>query len=1284
MTAAIGTLGIIVINTVFPPNLPKPRGQNQVERLYSLQGGSNRARPYEPLLMVLGTHRVFPDLAAREYSEYDQNGDHILNQLFDCGIGDLTLGPMSLGTTPLNDYVTVETQSQVDRITLIKGNVDTFAGGDLGYQTGETNVVNRNTQDGVTRICFDLSVIHIRHRSSGRLEGRDTFIRLQYRPVGTANWTTHEINVRTPNGSEGKNATRRSYCYEVPDGTYETRAETFNVYPADADLNKITVNVKLDSIRGQEEIEADFTGRNPIAVRAKADGQLYGRMENLNLVVTNRLFGTPSSNPADILFWWFRGYRVNGVLRAGFGLDEEEINIPQIDAFRRHCTLHDLECNIVIEDARDENEIAMLIARCGWGRIDTSTGQYGVIFEDAGTPVTALVTPDNIIAGSLSATWENQELADEIVAEFIDRDSDYQRNQIRRYVPNTGTRGEFPVEIFFEGITDGEQAAKEVNRMAAAQFYHTKTYTWEMDESGLTSIAVGDVVGMANGLNGPGRRGGRLLEISEDRRTIKTLRKDVLTVGTIWIWALNDEILTTTYTVNEDGTLRLADPIPEPYENVPDEPLAYQYMSFDPEDAYTKVRIVAMEQGGPGQYKFIARDELQAYYDARVSDLSHELIPAADLIPRLSPLSGFFVQESTIGVRVITWREPAFPDIRGYQIRYGPGNTSFENMTNLHEGLLSGSPYESVDKPDEGTWRFGIVVVYDDGMRSRPAYVTAVLGSIIEGLSGVDGFGPEYIFCVHPNAVIPENQLPSNDWGFDDPRAANGLQYYDGKNTGLPDPDIVNQYLSRFSRYVPGRPPVGTPVEDEWSDPVTFKGYAVDGEPGEPGAPGDPASRGPSLYSYQVTSSDQAILESVGSLLPASFTNIANGLTVGGNVAGDFIRFYRGNFVQWWTWDASTDRWVRAVDLVAAARIQTIDLTAINIIGGQAWIDTLTVNNINANLRNWDPLWGGSVIVANSGSTVRQATVSWGNDIPPTTDYDLIGVAIEYTTRGATTEDVALFNPNRNTLQHFGLFGFASSPNDFIRVPVGGMEARSISFNNGNSDRAPVTVKGVFGIRNPRGGGSSTGGTTPPPPTTNLSAPNFPSSGISSRSWTEDSAISTVTVPAATGNPAPTYSASGLPSGVSFSSSTRRITGTPSNSGSGTIIVTARNSEGTDTYRVPYTIAGDSQPPTSGLPSLDVSWPIGSDNNAVSASIGINPIGRNFRVEFQISQSSSFASPSFTSSDSSASASIGNIWVYSVRFSNLAKGSGTWYVRARIIEGSSTGNWTAGGSKNFN
>ena len=67
-------------------------------------------------------------------------------------------------------------------------------------------------------------------------------------------------------------------------------------------------------------------------------------------------------------------------------------------------------------------------------------------------------------------------------------------------------------------------------------------------------------------------------------------------------------------------------------------------------------------------------------------------------------------------------------------------------------------------------------------------------------------------------------------------------------------------------------------------------------------------------------------------------------------------------------------------------------------------------------------------------------------------------------------------------------------------------------------------------------------------------APVFSDDTGNAQSWTQNTAIASITVPAASGNPTPIYAVVGsLPSGIGFNTNTRVISGTPTGIGSGTI-----------------------------------------------------------------------------------------------------------------------------------
>ena len=106
--------------------------------------------------------------------------------------------------------------------------------------------------------------------------------------------------------------------------------------------------------------------------------------------------------------------------------------------------------------------------------------------------------------------------------------------------------------------------------------------------------------------------------------------------------------------------------------------------------------------------------------------------------------------------------------------------------------------------------------------------------------------------------------------------------------------------------------------------------------------------------------------------------------------------------------------------------------------------------------------------------------------------------------------------------------------------------------------------------------------TTSPPP---LSAPQFSDDTGNDQSWTENTAITSITVPTASGNPTPTYAVVGsLPTGISFSTSSRVISGTPTEVGSGTITIRATNSQDSDDWTVAYAVVEDTSTPNP--PSL--------------------------------------------------------------------------------------------------
>ena len=94
-----------------------------------------------------------------------------------------------------------------------------------------------------------------------------------------------------------------------------------------------------------------------------------------------------------------------------------------------------------------------------------------------------------------------------------------------------------------------------------------------------------------------------------------------------------------------------------------------------------------------------------------------------------------------------------------------------------------------------------------------------------------------------------------------------------------------------------------------------------------------------------------------------------------------------------------------------------------------------------------------------------------------------------------------------------------------------------------------------------------------------LVAPTFTDNTGNAQTWTQNVAIASVAVPSASGTPTPTYAAIGtLPTGITFNTTTRILSGTPTVISSGTIRIRATNSEGSDDWTVAYNTSAASIP----------------------------------------------------------------------------------------------------------
>jgi sulfur carrier protein ThiS len=166
------------------PDISDSQGDN-ASPTYSISGSRNRARRGEVLPLVLGEHKIVPDLGAKPYTEYAGN-EQYLYQVFNFGLGAPRLGVFHIGNTPIEVYnnVEIEIAGPNAELTLFPTNVDTTDGGDL---TPDAGWITRTTSQNTTEIGVDIAGRLYKAGRNGT-EPLSVEIEGQYREVGTSTW----------------------------------------------------------------------------------------------------------------------------------------------------------------------------------------------------------------------------------------------------------------------------------------------------------------------------------------------------------------------------------------------------------------------------------------------------------------------------------------------------------------------------------------------------------------------------------------------------------------------------------------------------------------------------------------------------------------------------------------------------------------------------------------------------------------------------------------------------------------------------------------------------------------------------------------------------------------------------------------------------------------------------------------------------------------------------------------------------------------------------------------
>ena len=500
-------LGGLIVASLFAPAVPQQSTrQDEQQRSYSISAARNATRTWQPFMLVLGEHRVQPDNAATPITEYIGD-EQFLTQAFHYGVGKLEISDRRIGIVSVANYddVTIEQSDATSGgLQNYLSDVVSLQGAELEYNQR----VMRTLPEASTELALDFTGSLYNLDKKG-IKGASVSIAVDVSPTGIAQWKRlATINISNANTKPIRQTSR--YVLDNNVEQYDVAVTKLTEDKDSAGSFGETNTIELTQVKAYQPDNASYIGQVRDAVRIRATGQLSGQLNTYNALCRQIIpyydsdadswVEQPSAwdarmqNPAALFRAYAKGfYASNNVRVAGIGLPGTLLG--DFDDWAEFCEDNELTCNYVIIDS-SHNEVLDVITRCGRALWDWHAGKLSVVYDQKHKAPVMLVSPANIIKDSHTIEWlGSHDLAEQIIGRWIDPDNEWQHSTIR--VPNTATGAigrQANVELI--GVTNLEQATKEVNRQWASNRLLRRRQTWQMGMEAML-LRRGDVVYMS-------------------------------------------------------------------------------------------------------------------------------------------------------------------------------------------------------------------------------------------------------------------------------------------------------------------------------------------------------------------------------------------------------------------------------------------------------------------------------------------------------------------------------------------------------------------------------------------------------------------------------------------------------------------------------------------------------------------------------------------------------------------------------------------------------------------
>lgn len=499
--AGVGMLGNALINAIVPPPKP-PKAQQQAQLAapsptYSLSAQGNQARLGQPIPVIYGRMKVFPDFAAQPYAEYENN-EQYLYQLFCVGQGNYLIDSNDIfvedsSITAFGSDFSVEIVQPNTISTLFPKqiyNVSEVSGQELlPPLIGPFGVNPPGTM--VDKLAFDIvlpkGLGYV--NDEGGYDVRTLSFKMYAQRIsdeganigGLVLLGTEPLSGRTPT------AMRRTYKYNVTPGRYRVSAQRDGNKNEDT---RVFNDVTWVSARGYAQHTVNYGDKTLLAIKMRATNTISNQSSRkINLLCTRQL-PIPSLDVNNIVSWSAPvatqsiAWAIADMCRAayGAGVSVARFNVNQLIALDTLWTTRGDKINCVFDSSQTFWEALTIACRVGRVRPYIQGGMIHFFRDSLQTLPTALFSNNNIVKDSLKVTYvmSSEDNADAIDMEYFD-ETIWKTRTVRAKLSDSQSLKPIKIQCF--GITSREQAFKEGMYMAAANRYRRKeiSFTTELE-----------------------------------------------------------------------------------------------------------------------------------------------------------------------------------------------------------------------------------------------------------------------------------------------------------------------------------------------------------------------------------------------------------------------------------------------------------------------------------------------------------------------------------------------------------------------------------------------------------------------------------------------------------------------------------------------------------------------------------------------------------------------------------------------------------------------------------